>query len=112
MEREDDSTQEIEKNGFSAAYNMVPTGEHNTARANQTGDITTNYGGRLIPRLWTSKELLRWKKNRTRASENLHPAFIAGLGHLAQKQLGDSAETSHSPVIISTPSLDISCRSL
>lgn len=35
----------------------------------QTGGINTNYGGRLIPRLWTSKELLRWKKNWMRTSE-------------------------------------------
>lgn len=34
---------------------------------------------------------------------NLHPAFIAGLGHLAQKQLGDSAETAHSTVISELP---------
>lgn len=86
---------------------MVPSGEHNMARVNQTGGITTNYGGRLIPRLWTSKELLRWKKNQMKTSEggknNLHPAFIAGLGHLVQKQLGDSAESSRSPFISPLP---------
>lgn len=48
---------------------MVPTGERNMPRVNQTGGITTNYGGRLIPHLWTSEELLRWKKNRMRTSE-------------------------------------------
>lgn len=68
-EREDEGAQEMEKNGFSAAHNMVPTGGHNMPRVNQTGGITTNYSGRLIPHLWTSEELLRWKKNRMRTSE-------------------------------------------
>lgn len=107
-EQEDGRARE-RRNGFDAAHNMVPTWEHNMARVNQTGGITANYGGRLIPCLRTSQELLRWKENRMRTSEegrkknNLHPTFIADLGHLEQKQLCDSAESSHFPVISTLP---------
>lgn len=98
----------MEKNRFSPAHNTAPTGEHNMVRVNQTGGITTNYDGRLIPRLRTGKELLRWKRNRMRTTErgkknNLHPAFIAGLGHLEQKQLAQSIGNSHSLVISALP---------
>lgn len=67
-EREDERARE-RRNGFNAAHDMVPTWEHNMARVNQTGGITANYSGRLIPCLRTSQELLRWKENRMRTSE-------------------------------------------
>lgn len=43
--------------------------------------------------------------------DNLHPVFITGLGHLEPKQLGESAERSHS-LLISTPPLDFVCWNL
>lgn len=70
---------------------MVPTWEHNMARVNQTGGITANYSGRLIPCLRTSQELLRWKENRMRTSEE-----------------GEKKKTIYTPLLLLT--LDIWSR--
>lgn len=89
-EQEDGRARE-RRNGFDAAHNMVPTWEHNMARVNQTGGITANYGGRLIPCLRTSQELLRWKENRMRTSEE-----------------GEKKKTIYTPLLLLT--LDIWSR--